>query len=137
MDGDLSLIEAADCKIWLKPSRGTNIDRVLPHCNLQIYEFPELEYFFADEPVPHYHYDRTWESGKRDPLWILHTSGSTGNPKPVRRYLDSAACSDANNLLPLIDGRRLLIHDYFESRVYITFPLFHVRCAVYPSLNYN
>ncbi|KAF2095550.1 acetyl-CoA synthetase-like protein [Rhizodiscina lignyota] len=125
VEGDVAVIEATDCKIWLKPSRGTNIERVLDRVPLQLYDLPDIGHFLNDNPSRHYPYDKSWEEGKRDPAWILHTSGSTGNPKPVRRYLDSIASSDANTALPAINGRPLLLHDYFDSRAYLTFPLFH------------
>ncbi|KAF5010120.1 hypothetical protein FDECE_3706 [Fusarium decemcellulare] len=124
-DGDVAVITAAGCRTWLVPSRGSNIHRVLVHVNLKLIETPDLEFFVDPTPASHYEYAKTWETGKRDLAWVLHTSGSTGHPKPVFRYLDSIASVDANTLLPKIDGRPLTLHEFWSGRSYVTFPFFH------------
>lgn len=127
VQGDIAVVEAATCKIWLVPSRGSNVQRLLDHnVPLRLVSIPDLGELLDRQPVPSYAYNKTWETGKRDPCWVLHTSGSTGNPKPVFRFLDSAASIGANNLLPEVNGRPLLLHDYYGTRVYLTFPFFHV-----------
>lgn len=128
IEGDIAVIQAAECNLWLVPSSGSNIHRVLESVPLKLFDIPDLPYFLDGpfEDLTRYGYTKTWEQGRRDPCWVLHTSGSTGNPKPVVRYLDSLASIEANTLLPLIDGRPILLHELFDSRVYATFPLFHV-----------
>lgn len=37
----------------------------------------------SEEEVPPYPYNKTFEEGEWDPLCVLHTSGSTGLPKPI------------------------------------------------------
>ncbi|KAK5994515.1 Non-canonical non-ribosomal peptide synthetase FUB8 [Cladobotryum mycophilum] len=48
------------------------------------------------EPFP---YIRAWEQGRWDPLVVLHTSGSTGIPKPVFIRQGSYAIADAQTAL--------------------------------------
>lgn len=127
VQGDIAVVEAADCRIWLVPSRGSNVQRLLDqNIPLRTVPIPDLGELLDRKPISLYEYNKTWDTGKRDPCWVLHTSGSTGNPKPVFRFLDSAASIGANNLLPKINGRPLLLHDYYGTRVYLTFPFFHV-----------
>ncbi|OIW22562.1 acetyl-CoA synthetase-like protein [Coniochaeta ligniaria NRRL 30616] len=126
VEGDVAVITAADCKVWLVPSRGSNIQRLLDRgVSLKTVAVPDLKHLLDSSSCPPYRYEKTWESGRRDPVWVLHTSGSTGNPKPVFRFLDSVASIGANTLLPEINGRPLLLHDFFGTRVYLTFPFFH------------
>ncbi|KAF2800542.1 acetyl-CoA synthetase-like protein [Melanomma pulvis-pyrius CBS 109.77] len=46
------------------------------------FQVPSLEVLLKEE-FPHYSYHKTFEEAKNDPLVILHTSGTTGFPKPV------------------------------------------------------
>lgn len=125
IEGDLAVISGAKCGIWLFPRQGGHANRLLGRIPLETVEVPDLDFFMDRATVPLFEYQRGWETGKRDYAWVLHTSGSTGNPKPVFRFLDSVASAGANNLLPRIDGRPLLLHDYYDTRVYLTFPFYH------------
>ncbi|KAK7416594.1 hypothetical protein QQX98_005065 [Neonectria punicea] len=125
IEGEVAVIRAAGCHTWLLPSRGSNIRRVLEHVELKLVDTPDLNFFLDPTPAPHYEYTKTWDTGKRDLVWVLHTSGSTGHPKPIFRYLDSLASVDANNLLPKVQGRSVNLHEFWHSRAYVTFPFFH------------
>lgn len=125
IEGDLAVIRGAECSIWLLPNHGSRAGRLLEHVSLETMTLPDLNFFLDPAPVPHFEYLKDWEAGRRDYAWVLHTSGSTGNPKPVFRFLDSVASVGANNLLPRINGRPLLLHDYYDTRVYLTFPFYH------------
>lgn len=48
---------------------------------LSIYEIPALEEMYTI-PAPSYPYTKTFQEAKHDRVIIVHTSGSTGNPKP-------------------------------------------------------
>ncbi|CAK7213590.1 putative NRPS-like protein biosynthetic cluster [Sporothrix bragantina] len=126
-EGDAAVLQAAECSIWLEASRGTHIQRVvaLGTVDLRLVSLPELSDFLADTPVEPFPYNKTWDEGKRDPVWVLHTSGSTGHPKPVVRFLDSIAFAEANTLLRPVDGKPLLLHDVWSRRAYLGFPQFH------------
>ncbi|KJR90042.1 nonribosomal peptide synthetase [Sporothrix schenckii 1099-18] len=130
-EGDAAVLEAAGCTTWLQASRGTHIQRVVDlgtpfAASLRLVALPELGFFLDDStPSPPFSYTKTWDEGRRDPVWVLHTSGSTGHPKPVTRFLDSVAFAEANTLLRPIHGRPLLLHDIWGARAYLGFPMFH------------
>jgi aryl carrier-like protein len=64
--------------------------------------FPPLDYFFEDlDQVEHIPFTLTWEEAKDEPFCVLHTSGSTGIPKPVFVTYGTFACNDAHQLIPL------------------------------------
>jgi acyl-coenzyme A synthetase/AMP-(fatty) acid ligase len=44
----------------------------------KILTMPDFETFLVDEKVEKYPYTLTWEESKHDPVFIVHTSGSTG-----------------------------------------------------------
>lgn len=43
----------------------------------------DLSAWFPKEKVAPFPFDRTFEQAEWDPLCVLHTSGSTGLPKPI------------------------------------------------------
>jgi len=46
-------------------------------------EIPELEYFLNKDPKRRYTYNKPWSAGADQTSFIVHSSGSTGNPKPL------------------------------------------------------
>ncbi|KAF7898165.1 hypothetical protein EAF00_004611 [Botryotinia globosa] len=52
--------------------------------DLQTIAVPTLDYFFHPGfDIPHYKYDATFEEARFQPLAAMHTSGTTGTPKPI------------------------------------------------------
>ena len=56
----------------------------------KVHEIPELP-TLLDEQYPHYPFDKTFEGSKSEPLVVVHTSGTTGVPKPLVYTHDWAA----------------------------------------------
>jgi hypothetical protein len=86
------------------PSQDSNARRILEVIPIRAIDLPNIDFFLDKKTVAVYKYKKTWETGKKDPCWILYTSRSSGNLKPIFRYLDSATLTEANNLLPLTNG---------------------------------
>ncbi|KAL1893341.1 putative secondary metabolism biosynthetic enzyme [Sporothrix stenoceras] len=85
-----------------------------------------------DYDVPVYPYDKTFDEARQDPFVILHTSGSTGLPKPIRVPNGSLATVDAQHLLPAVEGRLTHAQYFDEPRIgYSTFPNFHSAGMVF------
>lgn len=56
---------------------------------------------FLELPVPHFDYDKTFEEAQNDPLVVLHTSGTSGTPKPfVWTHGWAASFIQQNQLTP-------------------------------------
>ncbi|KYK57081.1 NRPS-like enzyme [Drechmeria coniospora] len=76
------------------------------------------------EPFP---YNRSYDDGRFDPLVVLHTSGTTGIPKPIVVRQGSIAVADRLRNLPEFDGADSL-WKFSASRVrnmFVPLPLFH------------
>jgi long-subunit acyl-CoA synthetase (AMP-forming) len=52
-----------------------------------------------------YPYTKTWEEAKKDVVLIVHTSGSTGLPKPIYHNQSVLHRLDAETFTPPVDGR--------------------------------
>ena len=87
---------------------------------------PELDYFIAPkESVQTYPFHGTFEETRDKVMVILHTSGSTGIPKPVFVTHGTFACNDAYQLITSLGGNPTTV-DYIKGkRLFLAFPLFH------------
>jgi aryl carrier-like protein len=134
----LSLLERSGCQTVLLPSRPPAIiKQILNARHLQTVNTPGVDFFMNNfdsvEPFP---FPLTWEEAKNKPFCILHTSGSTGIPKPVFVTYGTFACNDAHQLIPLLGGKPTFINFLKEKRFFLALPLFHAACLTF-SLGFN
>lgn len=83
--------------------------------------FPETEV----EPFP---YTKTFAQGEWEPLVVLHTSGSTGLPKPIVVTQGAMAVSDRFHAFAEWEGHTIALRTWAEScrRMLCPMPLFHM-----------
>ena len=97
---------------------------------MRLLEIPEIEKVFDAESTQSFPYTKTFEEAINDPFCILHTSGTTGVPKPIPWSHGLIGTLDAVRLLPVTeDDDRLapwtsLWKD--GDRIYSSFPMSHV-----------
>ena len=99
----------------------------------------------SSAPAP-YPYTKPFISTIRDPVLICHTSGSTGNPKPIGLTNGTFGVLDNHRKVPLLPGRTNGDYTCYNftstpnTRFICTFPPFHVAgmlgLVVFPIL-YN
>lgn len=81
----LNLLENTRCRILDASEEISTWDTLRPEADdFAFLKMPPFKYFAAKEPADHYPYTRTWDEIKDGPILIMHTSGATGLPKPVR-----------------------------------------------------
>ncbi|KAI1117615.1 acetyl-CoA synthetase-like protein [Nemania sp. NC0429] len=77
-----------------------------------------------------YPYNKSFEEARDDPIVVLHSSGSTGLPKPITMTHGTFATVDNHKNLPVVPNRKPIdstIWDFDgEARVYTMFPFFHL-----------
>ncbi|KAF5250787.1 hypothetical protein FANTH_4059 [Fusarium anthophilum] len=97
--------------------------------SMTVLNLPELDELLNADPITLYPYDKTFEEASGDPFCLLHTSGSTGLPKPITWSHGLIGTMDAVRLLPRVEGDDGLLpwtDDWNEGdRIYSSFPMSH------------
>lgn len=80
----MSLFQETACRIICFPkSHRDVVEPWLRQRAMQAVEVGPLDGCFSAREVPHFPFNRTFEQAEWEPLVVLHTSGTTGIPKPV------------------------------------------------------
>lgn len=122
----VDLFAKLQCNILLSSSpRPPAVESLRNQDGLRIVEVPEVS-FFLDAEHLHFPFQKYWPEARSEPLFVVHTSGSTGIPKPlIYTHATAAANTSMMSLNPPADydsQDRI----YQGNRVFITFPPFHV-----------
>ncbi|KAL4936564.1 hypothetical protein BDV06DRAFT_233299 [Aspergillus oleicola] len=98
---------------------------ILREYTVETVHIPSLDALLLSENVP-YPYEKTFEEARNDPVFVLHTSGSTGIPKPMVYTNDFVWRVYKANTLPAPEGMTR-IDDYFLRGDFLSFlPAFHI-----------
>ena len=134
MDGHVAVAEAAGCRRWLVPA-GVNIHSMLERYPMETVQIPALEVFLDKSPVTPYKFEKDFDTARHEPIAVLHTSGSTGHPKPVVLTHAYAAAIDAFNAIEQHTGSELLSRGWCGRRIYVSLPFFHVGVPLHIPLS--
>lgn len=136
VDGSLSVLEAVDCNTWVKAQEAANspmVSQMLEKRAVKVLEMPSLEELLDAASVDPYPYTKTFEEAANDPFCYLHTSGTTGPPKPIPWSHGLIGTMDAVRLLPPVEGDNGLLpwtSDWKDGdSIYSSFPMSHVSHA--------
>jgi len=129
----LAVLEAAKCDIWVNPSSKSSnlVIDFLQKRPMKVIDLPELSELLDADTVEAYPYTKTWDEAINDPFCLLHTSGSTGLPKPIVWSHGLIGTMDAVRLLPPSEGDGGMApwtKGWDDGdRIYSSFPMSHVR----------
>ena len=128
------MLDKAECGIWVKAveqARLPLIDNVLQHRAMTILDMPSVDELLNADSTEHFPYTKTFDEAIQDPFCLLHTSGTTGVPKPIAWSHGLIGTMDAVRLLPPVDGDDGLAPwtSLWEEgdTMYSSFPMSHVR----------
>ncbi|KAF7586175.1 hypothetical protein BBP40_009331, partial [Aspergillus hancockii] len=121
----LNVLAGVNCHVFLR-AKETNIDPILNKRQMLSWVVPELEDFLLDFPVAIYPYSKSFEEACSDPCLVLHTTGSTGLPKPITWNVGILSTYEAWRTIPPVDGYVPTTEIYqLSRRAYTSMPLFH------------
>ncbi|KAF4454195.1 hypothetical protein F53441_3195 [Fusarium austroafricanum] len=130
--GALAVLNASDCNIWVKPHEQPMlplVEGILQEKYMRVLELPGADDLLDAESTPPFVFDKTFRSAIDEPFCILHTSGTTGVPKPIMWTHGLIGTMDAVRLLPPTEGDGGLAPwtDNWDEgdRIYSSFPMSH------------
>ncbi|KAF0318408.1 Non-canonical non-ribosomal peptide synthetase [Colletotrichum sp. SAR11_59] len=126
-EGQMNLFEKTDCNIICFDSSFKDvIQPLLEERQMDAIMVSSADAWLDETEVPHFPYDKTFEEAKMDPVVVLHTSGSTGLPKPIVARVGMCAVADAFHDLPDFMGSENCIKSIMlGERIFLPMPLFH------------
>lgn len=127
VEGHLALLESTSCNTLISPVE-SKVDHILSKRDMRHLNVEGLQAFLRGDFIEHYAYNKTFEGAALDPFIIVHTSGSTGLPKPIILYHGGVATIDAQHRISALDGYDSQIKvSEAPIRVCTGLPPFHVR----------
>lgn len=135
LEAHLSLIDKTNCSTFLLPPNFPLpvVKQILAARTMRVVEIATAQHWFDDLPggpdVPEavYPYAKTFAEARLEPWVVLHTSGSTGMPKPIAQTHATYSPIDAYQQIPAHLGGPAYPASCRGRRVYLGLPLFH--CA--------
>ncbi|KAL6910067.1 hypothetical protein GGI43DRAFT_426893 [Trichoderma evansii] len=127
LEAQLSLFKKTQCtQILYESSMQSTVEPLLQFYPMPAKAVPPLE-VWLQSTASHVPYNVSFEEARFHPLVVLHTSGSTGIPKPVTVRQGSAAIVDDLREV-YMDGSPVL-WSYFPticSKIFVPMPAFHM-----------
>jgi acyl-coenzyme A synthetase/AMP-(fatty) acid ligase len=134
VEGAIAVLEKANCSVWIdayETRRPALVDEFLKVRSMQVLSLPKLDELLDAASTPPFAYTKTFVEVGQEPFCMLHTSGTTGTPKPISWTHALIGTMDAVRLLPPAEGDGGLapwtsIWHKGDS-LYSSFPMSHVR----------
>ena len=89
-------------------------------------EMPDLDHWLDPTTVPAFPFNKTYDDIFDEVFLILHTTGSTGLPKPIATTHGFWAAIECLRSLECLPGRKTPIQILPGRAILLAFPLFHV-----------
>lgn len=128
IDAHLALLDTTGVSAILQPADAEMpvIKAIRDHRPLPLANMPPLDHFLADNaPTTPYSFTKSFDEARLTPCMILHTSGSTGIPKPVTIRHAWFSVSDASHDLPALGAAEHGLTHMQGSTLFAPFPNFH------------
>lgn len=126
-----SLLEQTQCRhfLYTKEVEGSVLPLQEHKSDLNPSKVESFDHMVKSE-TPHFAWEKEYDAVRWDPILILHSSGSTGAPKPIVMNHATFAVGDHDRNLPKVPGRvnqNWSLWDFPEQETFFSpFPAFHL-----------
>ncbi|KAF4955998.1 hypothetical protein FGADI_4171 [Fusarium gaditjirri] len=130
----LSLFDATSCRyLYTTESFRSTMQPCLDQRTMEVAMIESIDHLLSVTPKP-FPYSRTIEQVRWDPLVILHTSGSTGVPKPVFLKQGVLYALEEYTHLPKFHGSSYLVSEWAEraKKIFLGMPMYHAAGTFLP-----
>ncbi|KAK3319499.1 hypothetical protein B0T19DRAFT_268473 [Cercophora scortea] len=127
-EGQLNLFEQTNCHaIVFDAHYSSFVQPWLQERDMRASMATPIEGWFPDEKIKPYPYHKTFEQAEWDPAFVLHTSGSTGLPKPIIVRQGMVAICDRYQDHVEKQGRRIFVVEMAAraKRMLVPMPQYH------------
>ncbi|PVH73918.1 putative AMP dependent ligase/synthetase [Cadophora sp. DSE1049] len=122
-----SLLTRLECKVLLTTTPELpSVSMIVEDHPMKKLQIPALVDLLSASETPHYPYDASYEEAKNDPIFVLHTSGSTGIPKPLTYTHMFNTCVANVTSLPMRENFVNLNTNFQTGSFFSIFPSFHI-----------
>ncbi|KAI2464344.1 acetyl-CoA synthetase-like protein [Annulohypoxylon bovei var. microspora] len=126
LEAHISLVKRTGCSALLLSKEPLPIARhILDGWPMENVTTPDLDYFLDEQLVEVIPFQKTFEEVRDEPFCILHTSGSTGIPKPVPITYGSYGGMDSQLMIPSLGHKPTFLNYVQGKRVFFALPVFH------------
>ena len=125
VDGHLNVLKGVDCKVFFS-AKNTKVEHITSRREMRTSIVPELEELMEESPVDVYPYSKSFYEARMDPCLVLHTTGSTGLPKPITWPVGVLSTWESWRTIPAANGYVPTPELYPQARrAYTAMPFFH------------
>ncbi|EXL40688.1 hypothetical protein FOCG_16840 [Fusarium oxysporum f. sp. radicis-lycopersici 26381] len=130
----LSLFDATKCRyLYTTDSFRSIMQPCLDQRTMEVSMIESIDYLLSVTPKP-FPYSRSIEQVRWDPLVVLHTSGSTGVPKPVFLKQGIMCAFEEFLHLPKFHGSPYPFNEWAEraNKIFLGMPMYHAAGTYLP-----
>ncbi|KAM0256172.1 hypothetical protein ACHAQJ_005151 [Trichoderma viride] len=128
LEGQMRLFEATNCNIlfYAEPSQAL-VEPWLKARPMRTSVVSSAD-AWLQAPAASFSYEREFDEAQWDPVVVLHTSGTTGFPKPITIRQGVLSIADAFQDMTEYQGSKYLIAEWIRRsrRIFTPMPLFHI-----------
>ncbi|KAI5925271.1 acetyl-CoA synthetase-like protein [Camillea tinctor] len=126
LEAHISLVKRTGCSAMLLSKEPLSIaHHILEAWLMEDAIIPDLDYFLDEQLVEVVPFQKTFDEVRDEPFCFLHTSGSTGIPKPVPITYGSYGGMDSQLMIPFLGHKPTFVSYVKGKRVFLALPVFH------------